>query len=213
MVTTSGATTRGRRTSRPSGDDRQQAILTTAEKLLGQRAFSEISIDDLARGAGISRPTFYFYFASKDAVLLALLDRLVAQADRAATDMLANLPDDPPARWRGAIRATLDTFHEHRAVALACAQARATNREVRELWATVMEGWVDATTTAIEAERRRGAAPEGIAARQLAIALNSMNERVLYATFSGDGPALDESDAVDVLLTIWLTSIYGAPPG
>ena len=66
--------------------------------------------------------------------------------------------------------------------------------------------------TAIEAERRRGAAPKGIPARQLAIALNSMNERVLYATFSGDGPALDESDAVDVLLTIWLTAIYGAPP-
>jgi AcrR family transcriptional regulator len=211
-MATSGTTTRGRRTSRPSGDDRQQAILVTAEKLLGQRAFSEISIDDLARGAGISRPTFYFYFASKDAVLLALLDRLVAQADRAASDMLDNLPDDPPARWRGAIRATLDTFREHRAVTLACAQARATNGEVRQLWAAVMEGWVEATTTAIEAERRRGAAPAGIPARQLAIALNSMNERVLYATFSADGPALDESEAVDVLLTIWLTSIYGSPP-
>ena len=65
-------TPRGRRAARPSGDDRELAILTTAERLLAERPLSAISVDDLARGAGISRPTFYFYFASKDAVLLTL---------------------------------------------------------------------------------------------------------------------------------------------
>ena len=35
-----------------------------------------------------------------------------------------------------------------------------------------------------------------------------MNERVTYATFANDGPAVAESDLVDVLLDIWLTSIY-----
>ena len=75
---------RGRRTTRPTGDDREAAILATAEELLGQRPLAEISVDDLARGAGISRPTFYFYFRSKDAVLLTLLDRVVAEADAAS---------------------------------------------------------------------------------------------------------------------------------
>ena len=77
----SSAAVRGRRAARPSGDDREQAILATAERLLTDRSLREISVDDLARGAGISRPTFYFYFASKDAVLLTLLDRVVAEAD------------------------------------------------------------------------------------------------------------------------------------
>ena len=36
-----------------------------------------------------------------------------------------------------------------------------------------------------------------------------MNERVLYATFSGDGPAVAETDVVDVLLAIWLDAVYG----
>ena len=51
-------------------------------------------------------------------------------------------------------------------------------------------------------------------ARDLAIALNSMNERVWYATFAGDGPAVAEQDVVDVLLDVWLTAIYRttAPP-
>src|SRR6201996_4638102 len=68
---------RGRRSIRPSGDDREQAILATAERLLEERAYADISVDDLAKGAGLSRPTFYFYFKSKEAVLLSLLEPMI----------------------------------------------------------------------------------------------------------------------------------------
>ena len=50
----------------------------------GPWGLAEISVDDLAKGAGISRPTFYFYFPSKDAVLLTLLDRVITEADERA---------------------------------------------------------------------------------------------------------------------------------
>ncbi|MGN9810094.1 TetR/AcrR family transcriptional regulator [Micromonospora sp. BQ11] len=199
---------RGRRAARSSGDEREQDILATAERLLEQRAFADISIDDLARGAGISRPTFYFYFPSKDAVLLTLLDRVIEEAGASAGDVLDRLAEDPRARWRELIDRFHRTFGAHRAVVLACAQVRGTNAEVRQLWATVMERWVQAIETAITAERRRGAAPAGLPARDLAIALNSMNERVWYATFAGDGPSVAESDVVDVLLDVWLAAIY-----
>ncbi|MGO8962516.1 MAG: TetR/AcrR family transcriptional regulator, partial [Mycobacterium sp.] len=86
----SGRTTRGRRSARPSGDDRELAILTTAERLLEQRPLTDISVDDLAKGAGLSRPTFYFYFPSKDAVLLTLCERVIVEADSALESMVAN---------------------------------------------------------------------------------------------------------------------------
>ncbi|SCF22033.1 transcriptional regulator, TetR family [Micromonospora purpureochromogenes] len=207
-TSTGAAAGRGRRAGRSAGDDRELAILATAERLLEQRAFGEISIDDLARGAGISRPTFYFYFPSKDAVLLTLLDRVTEEADTAAGDVLVHLAEDPRARWRELISRFHATFGGHRAVVLACAEVRGTNAEVRRLWARVLERWVQAVEAAIEAERRRGAAPPGLPARDLAIALNSMNERVWYATFAGDGPAVAERDVVDVLLDVWLTGIY-----
>ena len=207
--TSSGrAPARGRRPGRSTGDDRELAILGTAERLLAERAFADISIDDLARGAGISRPTFYFYFPSKDAVLLTLLDRVIEEADAAAGDVLDRLAEDPRARWRELIARFHATFGGHRAVVLACAQVRGTNAEVRRLWAAVLDRWVHSVQTAIEGERRRGAAPDGLPARDLAIALNSMNERVWYATFAGDGPAVAERDVVDVLLDVWLTAIY-----
>jgi AcrR family transcriptional regulator len=212
---------RSRRPARPSGDDRELAILATAERLLAEQPLSSVSVDDLARGAGISRPTFYFYFASKDAVLLTLLDRVVAEADAAMTraaTAFAEAPaggtaggEVPREAWRQAIAAYYDTFRDHRGLTLAWAEARSTSSQVRELWATVFEGWVQRSAAAIDAERTRGAAAPGVPARDLAVALNSMNERVLYATLSGDGPAVAEDDVVGVLLEIWLGAIYGRP--
>ena len=192
---------------RVSGEDRERAILQTAEQLLSERSLHEISVDDLARGAGISRPTFYFYFASKEAVLLTLMDRLVEEARSGVA--LALLASDPPRVLRQGLAAIHKTFTEHRAVTLAAADARATSAEVRELWARVMEAFVQETTAAIEAERARGAAPPGVPARDLAIALNWMNERVFHAAFEEHGPAIGEETILDTLVEVWLRSIYG----
>jgi AcrR family transcriptional regulator len=206
---------RSRRAPRATGDDRERAILETAERLLEARPLHEISVDDLARGAGISRPTFYFYFASKGAVLLTLLDRMVEEARISRGDALERFASDPSQFLHQALTAIYETFRAHRAATLAGADARATSAEAREMWARVMESFVQETTVAIEAERARGVAPDGIPARDLAIALNLMNERVLHATFAGHSPAMDEENVVDVLVAVWLRAIYGttAPGG
>jgi AcrR family transcriptional regulator len=212
VVAPESSAVRGRRAPRPSGDDRELAILATAERLLADRPLREISVDDLARGAGISRPTFYFYFASKDAVLLTLLDRVVAEADAVTRAAFSEPASGPREAWRRAITAYYETFRAHRPLTLAWAEARPTNTEIRELWAQVLDNWVAQCAAAIEAERARGAAPAGPPARDLAVVLNSMNERVLYATFSGDGPAVAEDGVVEVLLEVWLRTIYGDAP-
>lgn len=199
---------RGRRAVRPSGDDRESAILATAERLLASRPLGEVSIDDLARGAGISRPTFYFYFPSKEAVLLALLDRVVQEADAALAAVPDTLTADPARYWRDCIAAFHRTFAGHAPVTLACAEVRTGNAEVRALWARVMAAWTRLVQVAIEGERARGAAPAGLPARDLAIALNSMNERVMYATIAGDVPAVASRDVVGVLHEVWLNAIY-----
>ncbi|HET9198690.1 MAG TPA: TetR/AcrR family transcriptional regulator [Solirubrobacterales bacterium] len=203
---------RGRRATRASGDDRERAILDTAEKLLEERPLSEISVDDLAKGAGISRPTFYFYFPSKDAVVLTIVDRLVADAAGSREEALATLAQgDPRAGLRKALEDLYAAFRSRRTVALAAAELRPTNSEARDLWSQVMEGWVSDATAVIEAERARGAAPPGQPARDLAIALVQMNERVQYATFAGESPSLEDERVLDVLVDVWLRAIYGAP--
>ncbi|MBJ7459450.1 MAG: TetR/AcrR family transcriptional regulator, partial [Thermoleophilaceae bacterium] len=161
---------RGRRAKRPTGDERELLIRETLESLLETKSFHEISIDDLARGAGISRPSFYFYFESKEAVLLSLLDTIVSQADAASDDAQGALEQDPERFLRDALTAYFHYFGAHRAVSVAGTEAGAGNPKVRALWNQVRERWVQAATTAIEAERSRGAAPDGPPARELAIA-------------------------------------------
>ncbi|VAZ69934.1 HTH-type transcriptional regulator EthR [Mycobacterium persicum] len=200
---------RGRRTARPSGDDRELAILVTAEKLLESRPLADISVDDLAKGAGISRPTFYFYFPSKEAVLLTLLDRVVTEADTALENLIQAPDADRDTMWRTGINVFFETFGSHKAVTRAGQAARATSAEVRDLWSTFMQKWISYTAEVIETERDRGAAPVTVPAMELATALNLMNERTLFASFAAEQPCIPEARVLDTLVHIWVSSIYG----
>ncbi len=207
---------RGRRAPRMSADRRERAILETAERLLAERPLHEISTEDLARGAGISRSSFYFYFTSKEAVLLSLLDGVTAEAEAAREAALGRVAQGTLAEGcRAGIAAFHETFRAHRAVTLAAADARATLPEVREQWARVMEGWVRDTEALIAAERPAAGAAgaagaaRGVPARDLAVALNLMNERVLHASFAGEAPAVGEDAVVDALVAVWVAAIRG----
>lgn len=199
---------RGRRSSHHLGDDREQAILATAERLLEERPLADFSVDDLAKGAGISRPTFYFYFRSKNAVLLSLLDQMNNKAHTALRALRGKLSGDPAALWRARIEAFFEVSGSHRAVAVAGAATKATNPEVRQLWSTLMQRWISFTTFAITAERERGAAPDTLPAEDLSVALNMLSERAMTATFTSEEPTIPEDRVIDTLVHIWLASIY-----
>jgi TetR/AcrR family transcriptional regulator, ethionamide resistance regulator len=205
----SSTRTRGRRATRPSGDDREAAILRTLEDMLEHRPFTDISVDDLAKGAGLSRPTFYFYFASKDDVLVRLFARAIAASGSEHRQPSDTVTEHPQRAWHDGIFAFFDSLRAHRTVVLAGVAAMATNAELRQMWSTYMTGWIDYTAALITKERERGAAPDSIPARDLATALNLMNERVLLASQGSQKPTLPEDAAMTALAHVWIASIYG----
>lgn len=209
---TTASPSRGRRAARPSGDDRQQAILDTATRLIQQRSFADISVDDLAKGAGISRPTFYFYFASKEAVLLSLMDPLIKRADTGFDNAMDTMPAEPHEAIRRGIEIFFSSFGSHPATARAGAEAVNSSPEFRAIWAGLMQKWIGLTAALINAERQRGAAPETLPALDLATSLNLMNEKMMMATLADDRPSVEHGRVVDTLTHIWLTSIYGRTP-
>ena len=121
------------RASPPARGDRATTVSwpfwETLERLLEDRPLADISVDDLAKGVGISRSTFYFYFPSKDAVLLTLLDRIIKEADERADVALGPMDTavDPAGVWR-AINALFESFGAHRAVTLAGAAGASDER-------------------------------------------------------------------------------------
>lgn len=200
---------RTRRPTRPSGDEREQAILETARRLLDERPIAEISVDDLAKGAGLSRPTFYFYFPSKDAVLFALFEQVITEADAAYERHVKSFPAGRYEACRTGINVFFETFVRHKGVTRAAHEVRASHPEVRELLARFMKKWIDSTSATIEAERAQGTAPTTLPAHDLATALNLMNERALFASFTDERPAIAQEQLLDTLVHIWVTAIYG----
>jgi AcrR family transcriptional regulator len=66
-VTRGLATSAGQRAQRT-----QAAILEAAWQLLQEEDYAEITMDDLARRAGVSRPSLYSYYHSKRSIFLAI---------------------------------------------------------------------------------------------------------------------------------------------
>src|SRR2546421_7591656 len=84
--------------SREGRERRRQAVLDVADRLFSERGYHEVSLDELAGDAGISKPGLYAYFGSKEGLYVAALrrapERLAAPlvAARARTAAAPNQP-------------------------------------------------------------------------------------------------------------------------
>ncbi|WP_054693471.1 TetR/AcrR family transcriptional regulator [Syntrophomonas palmitatica] len=58
-------------------DSIRSRIINTCQELARTRGFQRLTVDDLARGAGISKRTLYRYFHSKEEVIEAALDKFM----------------------------------------------------------------------------------------------------------------------------------------
>jgi len=66
----------GRRYSRLGPEERREQILDAANALFAERGYDEVSIEDIARSAGVTRGLVHHYFGGRKDVYLALLERL-----------------------------------------------------------------------------------------------------------------------------------------
>jgi AcrR family transcriptional regulator len=93
-------TARGRRT--------REALLDAGRQVLETRGYNATTADDIADAAGVSHGTFYTWFSDKDALMRALVETRLADAQQAF-----HVPDtitDPVERITEANRRYLTTF-------------------------------------------------------------------------------------------------------
>ena len=94
----------------PLAASRREAILAAALELFRQAGFHAVGVDEIGTTAGISGPGVYRHFASKTALLVALLDSITERMVIAAEDV--QKAHDPP----GAALDRLIAFHAATAV-------------------------------------------------------------------------------------------------
>jgi AcrR family transcriptional regulator len=106
---------------RLSTDARREQLLASGARLLAERPFDEVSIEEIARAAGVSKGLLYHYFPTKKDFLIAALER--GQEELAA--LTAPDPSLPPAEQLAAsLDRFLDFVQEHEAAYAAIFRSR-----------------------------------------------------------------------------------------
>ncbi|WP_245822959.1 TetR/AcrR family transcriptional regulator [Brachybacterium avium] len=94
----------GERTvGRPASSSRREEILDAAAALFAERGYHGASLRDISRRVGISHPGMLHHFASKEALLGAVVDRLEAHAQGLldSVEVLQSSPSPWSQRWPG----------------------------------------------------------------------------------------------------------------
>lgn len=60
---------------RPAGTDTRSRLLLAARQLFWQRSYGSVSVDDLCASADVRKGSFYHFFESKEALVLALFEQ------------------------------------------------------------------------------------------------------------------------------------------
>jgi AcrR family transcriptional regulator len=93
-------------------------LADAALRLLAKQGFQETTVDELAAAAGVSRRTFFRYFASKEDVVIS---SVVVVTEGIVAEVAARPAEEPPAvAIREAVKAViLEDFAEDRAKSVA----------------------------------------------------------------------------------------------
>jgi AcrR family transcriptional regulator len=116
--------------TRLTGDQRREHLLHVGVELLGRHGTADVSIEEIAQAAGVSKGLLYHYFPTKDDFLLAVLDRSQAEMDQ----LLTRDPGlSPLAQFDRNLDGFLRFVDDHAAGYLAVVNARGRSEAVREL--------------------------------------------------------------------------------
>lgn len=77
-------------------DAREEAILDAVNRLLSEKGFDLMTMDDVADSVGVAKGSLYKHFSSKEKLAAAVMTRLLGQT----IDVLAGMPAD----WRAVKR-------------------------------------------------------------------------------------------------------------
>jgi TetR/AcrR family transcriptional regulator, ethionamide resistance regulator len=200
---------RQRRTPIDADDPTRAALLESTERLLRERPLAQLTVDQISRGASLTRTAFYRYFGRKEDAVVALSARYF---DIIFEGRKPFFSEDRPLdeACREAVANELATWSEHGAVLRGLADLGASDPEMREAWYEQVEQFVPPVEQRIRSHaRQRGVEPPP-QPRQVAEALVWMAERYYYVWSSHYRHPTD--DVVEAMTGVMVAMMEGPEP-
>jgi AcrR family transcriptional regulator len=189
---------------RVPGEQARRRILESAERLLAQRRFRDLTVDAVMADAGLARTVFYRHFTDLPRLVLGLFDDLLdAVLDEADA---AEVPTDPSVLRRMLAR-TVDFFAQHGPLISAFEEAARQDDEIEAAHRAFLERSITETARLLE----RGVATghlRPLPIHEVARALNLLNAAYLVDVF-GRGSTGDRDTALETLWTVWSRTVIG----
>jgi AcrR family transcriptional regulator len=199
-----------RRRKRRAPEVAEREIVDAAEALLREKPFRELTVDDLMRRTGLSRPSFYVYFRDRHDLVLKVVEHIGGELF-AMSERWYKGTGDGPTLVRDAIDGVVGVFAQHGPVLRALADAAADDKRVEEAYTALLQRFVDATALHIETEVAAGRILP-LDPVPTATALTWMMERYLQLSL-GRGPLVPIEQVAAALTTIWSRVLYGKNAG
>jgi AcrR family transcriptional regulator len=173
--------------------------------LLRERPFRELTVDEVMRRTGLSRPSFYVYFKDRHALILRLVEQIQGEL-LTMSNRWYEATEGGPSMLRYALEGTVAVYGRHNSVMRALADAAVEDPDVERAYDALIQGVVDATAQHIEREIAAGAiAP--LDGGETAKALVWMTERYLYHSF-GPVRRVATNRVVETLAALWTRTLY-----
>lgn len=112
---------------------RREQIIEGATRIFARKGFSRATTREVAREAGISEGTIFNYFENKDALLMAILERL-NETERRAEDFEAGMATDFRGFLTEYLRQRMALMWENREVFRVLLSEMLVNTELRDLY-------------------------------------------------------------------------------
>ncbi|HUG88340.1 MAG TPA: TetR/AcrR family transcriptional regulator [Actinomycetota bacterium] len=185
--------------------ERRQQLLDVARKLFGRNGFHTVTMDAVAKEAGVTKPILYDHFSSKRDLYLALLEAdLASLRERVRTALETSRGNRE--RIRASFQAYFDFVDEHaEGFRLLMSEAVGSERDFREMVERFRED-VHAEVSEVIYRESRGNVPME-EARDVALGLIGMAETAAQAN-PGASKA-DRQRTVDAIVRLAWRGITG----
>ncbi|GAA2074763.1 TetR/AcrR family transcriptional regulator [Aeromicrobium halocynthiae] len=186
-----------------AGTDRRNELLAAARGAFEDLGYGATTIAQITDRAGVSRATFYVYFASKNEVF-AVLAREVRDRFEKAQDVSDLAAEDVPSVLRHTIATTLAVTAEHLALMTVLDHQALADPEIKRMWGGIRHESVLRTARYLERQAAAGRIQPAASAEALALMGAGMNDRC--APLVADG-SMRAEDAVAEMHAIWMACL------
>lgn len=183
----------------------RQELISAAVDQAVAGSFKDLTVEGIARAAGVSRSAFYVYFGDKEELLLGALEDLLADhRDRLGSCWTDS--QDPRRTLEKGIYDIARTYEENSDLLGLAFETATYDEEVREIWMSLLESVSETTAERIRSLQREGVVPDGLDPDALAEGLVLMSERSFQVNLAeGD---LGAKAAAAAVTKVWWAALF-----